>query len=237
MIKYLPLFSAFIGAVIAQILSHWFSLRREKEKEAKTIYQELISHNLNEIIFYLEIETNFIQEHSVMKHIDSESILNDISSKISYGNVKLMKSILDYKKSLIFIDSRGYEQNTSIFRVFFYFLDYALVILKKSKIKDDKLYEEIIKSQKLYGIWTLLNDIVGWESSKRILKYSEAWTIFFYYSLKIEDIENLIVERNLSGPPSSPLANLIRRIKEECLKIDPNKQEIIIIFDEFQCLK
>ncbi|MEK5056031.1 hypothetical protein MHH96_21825 [Niallia sp. FSL K6-0212] len=231
MVKYLPLFSAFIGAIVAQVLSHWFSLKREKEKEAKTIYQEIIAPNLYEILSLLEtqIKIPYKKGYVVEKKIDIQNIITNISIKISYGNSKLMSSVLKHNSLVAVFDEKEKEIEASRLSICFFFLDYSLDILKSSKIEDDVIYSYIKSSQKLYGIWTLLTDIFGLEQSTRIMHNSKLWSKRFLNNYTCEVLEGLILANDIN---SEDLSFLISVLKDETLEITTDN-EIIDILDKY----
>lgn len=51
--------AAFSGALIAQVISHSFSVSREKKKDQREIYQNLFAPIIPEVFVYIDSKTYF----------------------------------------------------------------------------------------------------------------------------------------------------------------------------------
>ncbi|MEK4825143.1 hypothetical protein NSS71_11340 [Niallia sp. FSL W8-0951] len=192
MITFLPLFSAFIGAVVAQLLAHALTSCRERKKNNKEIFQEFISPFLNEIMLFIETETRFRKEHDVEKTIDGTSLLREIFTKIKYGNSYLINAKIKYDYSISFFNGKQDTTNNHMLRVFFWFLDYSRSILKSIISSDEDLLIKIVKIQKKCGLWIILSDAFTYEIATEIMNWSWTWNKDFYEYISIEDIQNLL---------------------------------------------
>lgn len=204
---------AFIAAVVAQWLSHFFSRKRESVKDYKEINQELIFPSLNDIILFIETEIHYRKGHDVEITINTEQLIESIQSKISYGNSDLINSIYRYRNSISYFDGRGEAENMSIFEVFFSFLDYAYEVMKKSNYSDSYLLNIIRKNQKLYGMSFILTDLVGKEQAIYILSHKWLWSSNFLEKVSIGNIKKIIENYNDSTIDYHELICFISLIK------------------------
>lgn len=184
-----PVYTAFVGAIVGavagQLLSHFFTKRRDKQKEARETFQKFIYPSLNDVILYYDTETNFRKAHDVERNIDSKELANDISKNIKYGNSKLIGAIIQYNSSITFFDGRGNSEEVDRLKMYFWFLDFSLDTIKKMGMLDHSIAKKIKLTQKKYGIWGILTDIYG-VNAIEILQYDWMWKDSFLenYSLK-----------------------------------------------------
>ncbi|MGE6260888.1 hypothetical protein ACQKCU_23930 [Heyndrickxia sporothermodurans] len=89
----LPLLSAFIGAVIAQLLSHYFAVKRDKKKDFMQKYQDLYSKSLVYLSNYMAIKTNPRKYHDVHHNVVEGDLL-DIAIEELKDNIKHASPVL-----------------------------------------------------------------------------------------------------------------------------------------------
>ncbi|MGR6338162.1 hypothetical protein ACU5CE_09935 [Priestia megaterium] len=196
MTQYFPLIGAFIGAVIAQVLSHVFSIVRENNTYNKKVYQEFIYPFVTDVVLFYKTETNFRKGHDVEKEIDLEKLIEDMSEKISYGNMKLMSAIYHYQSSSHFFDGRGGTQERERLKVFFWYLDYTVYILNKLPKKDNEMIEEIINVQKHYAIWYLVFEKLDvYEETVEFMQYDFYFPKWYMDKLSIDELR-MVIEEN-----------------------------------------
>ena len=205
---------AFIAAIIAQFLSHHFTRKREEVKEYKQVNQELIFPNLNDVIIFIETETNFRKGHDVEETVDPNKIIKEFQSKISYGNTSLITALHRYRNSIAYFDGRGEAQNMRTFEVFFTYLGYAEESLKKSHFDDDYLLKLIKDNQKIYGISFLLADLIGKEGTFKLLSHRWLWSYDFLDRISISLLEELITNYNNNSVDNHRLLCFVNVIKE-----------------------
>ncbi|MED4634999.1 hypothetical protein P9443_19185 [Peribacillus frigoritolerans] len=206
----LPLYSAFFGALAGQVFSHYFTKRRDKQKEARETYQKFIYPSLNDVILYFETETHFRKEHDVEANIDSEALTIKISENIIYGNSKLMNAIFKYNSSITFFDGRGYTKDINMLSMYFWFLDYSITTLKKMGKIEVEILKNIQLTQKKYGVWVILTDLFGAEEAIEILKYNWMWKESYFNNLSLRKLKKLM-EQNIHN--SNEIKDFIFEIK------------------------
>ncbi|WP_416434088.1 hypothetical protein [Priestia megaterium] len=211
MIQYLPLVSAFVGAIVAQLLSHWYSLKREKRKEAKEIYQNFIYPNLTDVILLHKTETDFRKGHDVENFVNRELLMENISANIGYGDENLITAILKYRSANTFFDGQGHQKDAKTLNVLFWFLDYSIAILKKIKIDREELMEELKLSQKYYGIWCILTEIYGFEDAIQILSWSWIWSDDFLEELLLEELKILMEQEKYKSYSRTVFIKALKR--------------------------
>lgn len=81
----IPLLGASIGAsaaLTAQIVSHWLTKRREKEKNVREIYQKLYAPVILDVISYFDIATNFRKMHDIKDNVSEQTIQENIKNML-----------------------------------------------------------------------------------------------------------------------------------------------------------
>jgi hypothetical protein len=229
----LTLFTAFFGAAVAQFLSHFLTLNREKKKEAKSVYQEFVYPFINDVLLFVETETHFRKNSDVEKEIDGEKLLQEISNKIKFGNTKLLESIHNYNLSATFFDGKGYAKDVNKLKVFFWFLDYSFEKIKGFEGFDNQMLMKIQKIQKWYGIWILLAEIYGYHSSINILKWK--WVLSEKYIDDEVDVTHLTNLIDYDEPISSskPVRIFLNDLKLEFKSSKNYPGHLNQIFDDF----
>lgn len=186
---------AFVAAMLAQLLSHNLTRRRENIKDKKIVVQELVLPVLNDVILYIDTEMDFRKGHDVEVEIDSKEIIRKISNNVKYGNSKLINAIFKYKQSVTFFDGRGGNERRQTYSVFYFFLDYAIDVLHRSDYTDEYLLDIIDKSQKLSGLAYLLMDLLGVEEALRILSYKWQLTNEFWKEISNDSLDIILSEK------------------------------------------
>lgn len=187
---------ALIAATGAQILSHILTARRSRREKERDIYQEFIFPFLSKVLLYYSTETNFRKLHDIEKAVDLDNLINDISSKVSYGNLKLLSCQYEIEKTDHFFDGRGGSKERNVLRFLFWFLDYCYEVISNMKDVEDNVHEkmlkEIIEKQKLYGIWILVSEEYHLPYSDDVIEFMKY--DFFYFDLIPEYSIGLIRE-------------------------------------------
>lgn len=188
---------ALIVAIGAQFLSHFFSQRRETKQRMNHVYQEFIYPFLPEVLLYYDTETNFRKEHDVEQKVDIENLLNKISEKVSYGNTGLLLHYYNIKKANHFFDGRGFQKERNILIFMFWYLDYALDILKnrdqnESQFEIEKFILEVSKKQKLYGIWYIFAEETEIDNATELMKFDFYIPDEFIEKLNLKEIKKII---------------------------------------------
>ncbi|EID42874.1 hypothetical protein [Parageobacillus thermoglucosidasius] len=203
---------ALIAATGAQILAHILSNKRSKNEKKDKVYQEFIYPFLPYVLLYYNTETNFRKGHDVEKEVDIERLLDRISEKVSYGNMKLLSCYYNIIKFDHFFDGRGYSKEINILRFMFWYLDYAISILSKKKPIEQELILEVKKVQRLYGIWILIAQEIDFPLAIEIMKYDFYLNEKFLSELDIELLRNLV---DYDSPLHDCRANLLKIIIQE----------------------
>lgn len=210
----ITLLAAILGAIIAQSLAHFLSLKREREKDGKIVFQEYITPFLNQVLLYYETETHFRKGHDVEVVINRRDLIDKVESKISYGGPHTLKSLLEYKNSQTFFDGRGFSQDYCTYNLFFWYLDDSLKILENIRDMDEIYLSQIRLVQKKYAIWSILTELYGNEDAIEVIKYQWVWGEEFFDYWSIYKLKNLL---NIDYYPKEPYQNLIQSIKKELL--------------------
>ena len=226
---------ALLAAIGAQMLSHWFTLRRERKKDAKKTYQEFIYPFLNDILLFVNTETDFRKDHDVEIPINSDGLIKQIEKKISLGNSKLLNAIYFYRHSITFFDGRGMSRDVSILNIFFEFLSYSNEILKHTGDANNDILVNIKETQKLYGIWSVLTNIYGFETSSDILRWKWLWSKGYLDRITLEELTVLMNQPHVH---TYTIKSFIESMKYEFIKAGEEENESVPIgyLKEFEIL-
>lgn len=191
---------ALVVAVGAQFLSHWLTKCREAKVNRDAIYQEFIYPILPEVLLYYDTETDFRKGHDVEREVDIEGLLNRISQKVSFGNMKLLSAYYKIKKKDHFFDGRGFGRERNTLRFMFWYLDYSLEILNKREPRIEEFISNVKKTQKLYGLWFLLAEESEFPQATSAMKFDFYLSNDFFQEISIEYLKELI---DLDAGPGS----------------------------------
>jgi Txe/YoeB family toxin of Txe-Axe toxin-antitoxin module len=163
-----------LAAFIAQILSHFFTIRRERSKDFMQKYQELYSAILVPASIYMFIKTNPRKIHDVHPHVKEcellENIINKIIEEIKFASspmIQVYERLQGYK---YFEDGWGSRMEIEKHALIYLLLD---DIQKNSKFtgafnKEDK---KRLKEQKYYyGICTAALHFFDMDDTEQILQ-------------------------------------------------------------------
>lgn len=141
--------AALLGAVLAQILSHWFTIRRENNKYYREVYQNLLSPILLDIYYYFEIATHFRKGHDTKDGINEDiliqNVINHIQKNIKYANPKLISAFERYKGFGYFEDLSGLFQESSKLDLIIAILDQAILLSRKVDLFEKEQRNKLLK--------------------------------------------------------------------------------------------
>ncbi|MEI2467404.1 hypothetical protein, partial [Niallia taxi] len=88
--------TALIVAFIGQIYNNHLTIKRENKKYKKEVYEELISEHFIDFLAYPAAVARLIDDELIEREINISEKLNDMFSKIHYGDSKLQSIYLSY---------------------------------------------------------------------------------------------------------------------------------------------
>lgn len=184
---------ALLAAVLAQLLGHWLNKRRKDIQFNKEIYQFLIAPNLSEVILYYETERNFKKNHDVEKTIEIEYILDNIYNQVQYADTQLLQCFFNLDSSNHFYSARGEEKERAQLYLLLWYMEYARKVIKNlPKGKNKEMINKVEEYEKLYGIWYILSDMVGYKLSKDFMSYDFYYSSFVKEHVKLDELIKLV---------------------------------------------
>lgn len=166
--------ATFVAAVIAQIISHWLTRKRENHKYHKELYQKLYAPILFELYVYFDIRTAFRRSHDIKDGLEASVIKNNIIKHISdnlmYGTPQVISAFhkvryLDYHE-----DFKGNRQSIAEIELFWKTLDQLARLNKKTKLFDSFNKNTLLKYNLYYLLWAIISELRG-EDAYSILSY------------------------------------------------------------------
>lgn len=190
--------------------------KHEQIRENKEVSQHLILPYLNEVILYIELNTDYRKETGVrMLEINEDEVINNIQKNIRYGNAKLMNVLYRYYHTVAYFEGRGEAKNLLTFEVFYRYLDYDYETMEKSDFKDEQLLDTILKNQKIYGMAFVLTSILGKEEALKILSHKWIWSQDFLNKVSLYLLDDLINNYNNSTMEEHKLLKLLSILKQD----------------------
>ncbi|MFD0694977.1 hypothetical protein ACFQZT_12795 [Paenibacillus sp. GCM10027628] len=167
--------TAFIAAVIAQIISHWLTKKRENHKYNKEVYQKLYAPILFELYVYLDVRTAFRRVHDIKPGIEiseiKENILNHINTNLMYATPQIISAFHNVKYYDYHEDLRvGNLQVIAEIELFWCMLDQLFRLNEKTKLFDRNNKDTLVKYNFHYILWTVISILRG-EDAFDILSY------------------------------------------------------------------
>lgn len=183
---------ALLAAIGAQLLSHYLNSRRENKKYDNEVYQEFIYPFIPEVLFYYHTETHFRKGHDVEQEVNIHELLEKVSKKVSYGNMKLLTYFYETKKYDFFFDGRGWSKERNMLKFLFFYLDYSVQILKNRKQREQLMIDEVIKVQKLYGIWLIFAEEMEFDIASDFMRYDFLLRDCFLSEISTKNLRTLV---------------------------------------------
>lgn len=167
---------AFIGAIVAQYLSHRLTLKRERIKHLSEIYYKLFSPIVFEIYSYIDIRTHFRRGHDINPDVSEELIYSQIfdhmESNLMYASPKLKKAFHEVKKSKYSFDGSGFMTQLNELIFLLTILEDLYSLESDLKIYDEENINGLINNKIYLIIWALLLYISSEESQAlEVVKY------------------------------------------------------------------
>ncbi|NOU99322.1 hypothetical protein [Paenibacillus planticolens] len=163
---------AFTAAVVAQIISHWFTKKRENIKYNKEVYQKMYAPILFDLYVYLDVETVFRRSHDIKNGIDvsviKEKILKHITDNLMYGTPQVISAFHNVRYFDYHEDWKGNMQRTSEIELFWCILDQLAGLNEKTKIFDSMNKKILLKYNFHFILWTIISSLRGEDAYKRL---------------------------------------------------------------------
>ncbi|MCK9858205.1 hypothetical protein [Paenibacillus sp. ATY16] len=177
------LFGAFVGAAVAQLISHRLTVKRELQKSNKEVYQKLYAPILLDIYAYIDISSHFRRNHDINLGVREEDILDKIKKHIGDNLIYASPKLIDHYST---VKSFYYQDDLSGFHYIIHdieLIELSLLELRKIsksiKFFDKSTLRRIEGLLVLYRIWAILVEYCNnLSDASSILAYK------FYYDEK-----------------------------------------------------
>ncbi|WP_339220467.1 hypothetical protein [Paenibacillus sp. FSL H8-0332] len=195
----IPLLGASIGAsaaLTAQIVSHWLTKRREKEKNVREIYQKLYAPVILDVISYFDIATNFRKMHDIKDNVSEQTIQENIKKHVAnnlmYASPRLLNSLHNVKKNDYYEDFSDGESMLRELEMFLITLDELLKHSKKMEFFDEDFKRNIVRYEVLYIVWMASLSFFGsFNVATQFISYN------FYFDKQFSNIKTFEKVNNL----------------------------------------
>lgn len=150
--------AAFIAGILAQILSHGFTIKRENDKYRREIYQNLYAPILLDVYMYFDLKT-FFKKNPTIPDLNEkklmDDILNHIEKNIKYASPELISIYQSVKKYEILHDNLG-SKDINVGLLLFIYLNDLYKINQKTKLFTSGIKRKLVQNQVYYGLWALI---------------------------------------------------------------------------------
>lgn len=158
--------AAFVGVIIAEIVSHNLSSHRESRIFDREIYQKLYAPILLDLYLYFEMRTNFRRGHDVNPEEERkvyEKIKAHLSDNLMYASPRLIAAHHNSKQVQIG-DETGFMPELYEVELLLTFLNELSKILKRNKIFDKSARRQLTQYRVLFRIWLISSSLLLSES-------------------------------------------------------------------------
>ncbi|MBW7476685.1 hypothetical protein K0T92_18360 [Paenibacillus oenotherae] len=242
------LIGAFIGASVAQYVSHKLSLSREREKYNKEVFQKLFSPIIFEVFGYFDVANAFRKGHDIKLHIDEKEILNKIyvhiAENMRYATPILIGEYYNIKRHEYEDDQSGYYSDVRGMQFISLFLQEARSVIKKAKLSKISVIRQINRYMFNYYLWSgLIRHYEDANSASLIMSYhwyhNQNYSYFRYLRLQwIIDNDWIWIKRlihRLTGKTYNvESVNLFKVIKLMTKPLTDNRKEMLKLVNEFE---
>lgn len=206
----------FIMTLFIQVI---ISIKNEKIREYKIKNEQFILPYLNDVLLYIETETDYLKGNGVDVNIDPHKVIKNIQGKSRYCDAKVMNALYRYRNASLYFEGKGEARSLTIYEVFFFYLGSAYESFQKSKYADKELYYTIVTNQKIYGMAFVLTTLFGKEEALKILSHKKLWKPNFLDKLPIDLLEDLIVNYNSSTMEEHKLLVFLSTLKTDFFEL------------------
>ncbi|MEK4978154.1 hypothetical protein [Bacillus sp. FSL K6-6540] len=151
---------AFIGAIVAQYLSHKLTLKRERTKQLSEIYYKLYSPIIFEIYAFIDICTHFRRGHDINSDVDEaaiyDKIFNHVEANLMFASPRIKKAFFDVKKSKYSFDGSGFMSKISELLFLLNLLEDLHHLVIKTSIYDKENQNDLMANKIYLLTWALL---------------------------------------------------------------------------------
>lgn len=177
---FLTIIATLVAAIIAQFISHWFTIKREKKKDFMQKYQDIYASSISPLSNYMDIKTNPRRLHDLHYHVSEDELIN-----IAIRN--LIENIKHSSPTLLRVYSRycGYEYYEDGFGTKEEADKHALIYF---------LLEDLISSSR----WTGTFSRTDRNRLKKLKYYYGIATLALQY-FDMSDTVQILVMENFSG--------------------------------------
>lgn len=228
---------AFIGAFVAQYLSHKLTLKRDRLKHLGEIYYKLFSPIIFEIYSYIDIRTHYRRGHDINPDVNENlifsQIFNHVESNLMYASPKLKKSFHEVKKSTYSYDGSGFITQQLDLLFLLAILEDLHSLESVLKMYDEENINELINNKIYLIIWTLILHISSDESEAlEVIKHKwlldDATLNERNYRLIKKHYGFCILNEQVNKKNTFSASNFIQFIKNELIIKQKDKE----MFDE-----
>lgn len=196
-----------------QMLMYVNSRKREKLKDNNQVNQQLILPYLNEVLLYIEMQTDSRKENGIeMIHIYEDQLITKIHEKSNFGNSDLLNALFRYFKTISYFEGHGEGKNLATYEVLYYYLEHAYQSLKNSQFDDKELLDHIKNNGKIVGIAFVLTSLIGKDEAVKILSHKWLWSSSFLKEISTELLNDLISNYNSNKMDKEKLLTFLSTI-------------------------
>lgn len=168
--------AAFSGAVLAQVLSHVFAIRREDRQHLREVYQKLYAPVIFDIFLFLDARSHYTAGHDVVPGSTEallSKVLSHVSANLTYASPRIISAYHKVKRhEVIDDDMSGYGEEVAIVTFFYSFVDEFSKLLERLALVTEAEQQEIDYRRDLYHIWKLSVKLHRSDRSEVLLRHT-----------------------------------------------------------------
>lgn len=167
--------AAFLGAVLAQVLSHWFTIRREERKFQREIYERLFAPVIFDAFLFLDASTHFRASDDVIPGSTDklrDKVVSHVGEHITLASPRLIAAYYDTKRrEYIDDDGSGYAYEIADTSFFYTLVDEFARLVRRIGIFERRQRKEVAYYRDLYLIWRIAAQLHHSDANRTLLCY------------------------------------------------------------------
>ncbi|HEX8451469.1 MAG TPA: hypothetical protein VF647_05185 [Longimicrobium sp.] len=166
--------AAFSAAVLAQLLAHVFTVRRERRADARAVYQKLYAPIIFEVFLYLDANRAYDAQDVVSGSAERllERIDVHVADHLSVASPRLIEAYYQTRRHRFLDDDmRGYGQEIALRRFLTVLVEEFLSTARRIGFLGSDQRRQVERTAMIFTIWETASRVYGDDRSNLVLRH------------------------------------------------------------------
>jgi hypothetical protein len=151
--------AAFVGVMLAQVISHWFTVRREDRKAHREVHEKFFAPIIYDIFLFLEASTHYRFAATVVRGSPERlrnNVISHVGTHLSFASPRLISAYYELKRGAYIRDDMSDDRDARILISFFYtIVDEVARTARLIGNLEDRQLDEVLYFRNLFHIWQI----------------------------------------------------------------------------------